>query len=73
MRNIGVYKTNVKDRSNAKLIIEAIHNYLPGSDISFDLEDCDRVLRVVNHIEEIDDNKVRTILEMFGFEIENMI
>ncbi len=73
MRNIGVYKTNVGDRSQAETIIKKLHRHFPGSDISFDLEDCDRVLRVANHIEEIDETKIRSILELSGFEIENMI
>lgn len=73
LRGIRVYKTNVDDHSKAELIKETIHRHFPGSDISFDLEDCDRVLRVANSVEEVDDNNIRTILEMFGFEIESMI
>ncbi len=73
MRNIGVYKTNVKDHSKAELIIETIHRYFPGAVVSFDLEDCDKVLRVENPIKTINDDKISSILEKFEIEIESMI
>lgn len=73
MKIIGVYKTNVVSRTKAKLILEAIYRLLPGCDPSFDLEDCDRVLRVVSPDYEINESKIRSILERYGYRMESMI
>lgn len=43
---VEVFKTNVHDRDSAEEIIALLLVDLPGSQVSFDLEDCDRVLRI---------------------------
>ena len=43
---IDVFKTNVQEAGQGKMIIEMLLGYFPGSEISFDLEDCDKVLRI---------------------------
>lgn len=73
MKTIGVYKTNVGNRIKAKLILETIYRQLPDCDPSFDLEDCDRVLRVVSPENGIDESKIRGILEKYGYYMESMI
>ena len=73
MKTIGVYKTNVKNRRKAELIMETICLHLPGSDPSFDLEDCDRVLRVVSPDCSLNESKLRGILAKYGYHMESMI
>ena len=43
---VEVFKTNVEDEVNAKVIIQTLVRRFPGSRVNFDLQDCDRVLRV---------------------------
>ena len=43
---IEVFQTNVQDVSEAKKIVEMLTSQFPGSKINFDLDDCDKVLRV---------------------------
>jgi hypothetical protein len=43
---IEVFKTDVQDVDQSKLIIRKLTEHLPGSRVNFDLEDCDNVLRV---------------------------
>jgi hypothetical protein len=43
---IEVFKTNVQDATQADAIIALLLQYLPGSKITFDLEDCDNILRI---------------------------
>ena len=43
---IEVFKTNVQRLHQAKKIIGLLHEHLPDSKINFDLEDCDKVLRI---------------------------
>lgn len=43
---IEVFKTNVPARRDASPILEQIHKMHPGYKANFDLDDCDRILRV---------------------------
>lgn len=58
---IEIFKTNIDEIQIANNIIEQLLNYFPGSKINFDLEDCDKILRIENHrIEPITIIKVVT-------------
>lgn len=43
---VEVFKTNVTDPVHAKWIMLWIKNIFPEYETSFDLEDCDRILRI---------------------------
>ena len=43
---IEVFKTNVQDQSEAIELSGLLQRYFPGNRIDFDLEDCDKVLRI---------------------------
>ncbi len=43
---IEVYKTNVQCPEQAKELVQLLLSHFPSSDINFDLDDCDRILRV---------------------------
>jgi hypothetical protein len=43
---VEVFKTDVEDEVNAREIIQTLVRRFPGSRVNFDLQDCDRVLRV---------------------------
>ncbi len=43
---IEVFKTDVKDGDCARRLIDRIHETLDYCEANFDLEDCDRILRV---------------------------
>ena len=43
---IEVFKTNVHDFSEAQKVVALLNRHFPGSRINFDLDDCDKVLRV---------------------------
>ncbi|HET9487079.1 MAG TPA: hypothetical protein VFO54_06580 [Chryseosolibacter sp.] len=44
---VEVFKTNVKDADQARMLVEQIHATFGNYQANFDLEDCDRILRVV--------------------------
>lgn len=63
MKTIEVYKTNVDERSSVRMILNEIRESHLNSDPIFDLEDCDKVLRIEDSfsinsliIEEINQN-----------------
>jgi len=43
---VEVFKTNVEDYDHASLLVEEIQRSFNGYLANFDLEDCDRILRV---------------------------
>ena len=44
--SIEVFKTNVKSRAAAEQLAARLKLLFPDSRVNFDLEDCDRVLRI---------------------------
>jgi hypothetical protein len=43
---IEVFRTNVHKAREARRLVSLLLNHFPGSKINFDLDDCDKVLRV---------------------------
>jgi hypothetical protein len=43
---IEIFKTDVQNVKQSKLLIRKLKNDIPNGCVNFDLEDCDKVLRV---------------------------
>jgi hypothetical protein len=43
---VEVFKTNIEDRELAARLRAELQALFPGTRINFDLEDCDRILRI---------------------------
>lgn len=43
---VEVFKTNIRDLKTAEQLKTLLHAKIPEGRINFDLEDCDRILRV---------------------------
>lgn len=43
---VEVFKTNVQRQKQARILEEALASQFPSIKINFDLEDCDKILRV---------------------------
>lgn len=64
---VEVFKTNVEDKIIADKIIAELQ-MLFGGNINFDLDDCDKILRVEN--EEIIPEKISEVLICKGYNCE---
>ena len=62
---IEVFKTNVETSSDASNMVQMLLQHFPGSRINFDLQDCDRILRVEG--KEVSAEKVMRLLKETGF------
>ena len=62
---IEVFKTNVQEFSEAQKLVALLHRHFPNSKINFDLDDCDKVLRVEGNNLRIE--KVMTLVKQKGF------
>ena len=62
---IEVFKTDVRKLREAKNLVNILVEHFPGSKINFDLDDCDKVLRVEGSNLRIE--KVMTLVMEKGF------
>ncbi|HUQ66910.1 MAG TPA: hypothetical protein VM101_12185 [Flavitalea sp.] len=62
---VEVFKTNVEESQGAHNIINILMEHFPGSRINFDLDDCDRILRVEG--QDIIPHQVEGLLRQEGF------
>jgi len=67
---IEVFKTNVIQCEQANGLLELIHETFDGYTANFDLQDCDRILRVKSRAESVDSFAIITILKNSGFEAD---
>lgn len=47
---VEIFKTNVENKNDAKKLVASIKKTFPLYQINFDLEDCDKILRVKGDI-----------------------
>lgn len=65
---IEVFKTDVQDAAEAERIIGLLLQYYPDGRINFDLQDCDKILRVVNNA--ICPGEIARIIKSCGYQCE---
>ena len=65
---VEVFKTNVQEAGQSEMLINQLLLHFPGSKISFDLEDCDRILRIAER--RIIPEKVIALLTTQGYHCE---
>ena len=65
---VEVFKTNVLDVERSNLLVERLLFHFPDNKINFDLEDCDKILRVEG--KNIISEKIMEILNKEGHSCE---
>ncbi len=68
---VEVFKTNVQEMEQSKMIVVKLLEHFPNSIINFDLEDCDKILRI--HSSSISNNKIIDLLNLHGFHCEVLL
>ncbi len=67
---IEVFKTNVTQWDQANRLLDLIHEIFDGYTANFDLEDCDRILRIKSNNSFIDPSPIISILKNSGFDAD---
>ncbi|MEO7978510.1 hypothetical protein [Flavobacterium sp.] len=67
---IEVFKTNVQEAEQSNMIVGKLLEHFPDSIINFDLEDCDKILRI--HAAAISNNKIIDLMNSFGYQCEEL-
>lgn len=65
---VEVFKTNVTKPADADMLISELHNAFPFYKVNFDLDDCDRILRVKSLSTQINPFPIMVLLKEFGFQ-----
>lgn len=68
---VEVFKTNVEQTEQSEFLINQISCHVPDGKINFDLEDCDKILRV--EAERISNETIIGLLNQNGFHAEVLI
>ncbi len=67
---IEIFKTDVGNKTVSKRILTILNRHFPNYKINFDLDDCDKILRVESGNGYIDINSVMKIVSGLNIEIE---
>ena len=67
---IEVFKTNVKDEAQSRVLINLLHKTFSGFKANFDLEDCDKILRVCGMTNPLQAFQIINLLKDFGVQAE---
>ena len=67
---VEVFKTNVEDQYYANMLVDQIQKVFTGYKANFDLQDCDRILRVKCTTGVIDASGLIEFFKDFGFHAE---
>jgi hypothetical protein len=67
---IEVFRTNVKEKFHADQLLEQIHKSFPSYKANFDLEDCDKILRIKSESGMVHSMPVIHLLNECGFHAE---
>lgn len=65
---VEVFKTNIQERKQASLLFEVLVKQFPLFKINFDLEDCDKILRVEG--DSISHERIITIIHTNGYQCQ---
>ena len=68
---IKVFKTNVEEAHEAKQIIQKLLDHFPENKINFDLDDCDKILKVKG--EKLVPRQIIALLNENGYQCEILI
>ncbi len=62
---VEIFKTNVQNTFQANIVISLLRRHFPQSRINFDLEDCDKILRIEG--KDFLPDKVSRLVSQKGF------
>ncbi|ATL49421.1 hypothetical protein COR50_20815 [Chitinophaga caeni] len=66
---VGIYKTNINTKENKRLVIESLSTHFQLDNCSIDMEDIDKVLRVVA-TKEFDEGRILSFVKQLGFDCQ---
>jgi hypothetical protein len=65
---VEVFKTNVQNKTQSKMLLSILSEAFPSFKINFDLSDCDKVLRVEG--DNMEALRIMMLVKEYGFNCE---
>lgn len=65
---VEVFKTNIQEKNQALFLFEVLAQQFPLFKINFDLDDCDRILRVEG--EEVSNQQIVAVINRVGYQCQ---
>ena len=65
---VEVFKTDVYEEEKSLAIVETLLQYFPDNEINFDLQDCDKILRIEG--ENVLSERIKELLNEAGHRCE---
>ncbi|HEX9508848.1 MAG TPA: hypothetical protein VF939_00085 [Puia sp.] len=70
MKIVQVFKTDVEDQLVARHIILFLQHFFSHCRINFDLDDCDKILRIESQQESIAEAEIQLVIAGYGHHCE---
>ena len=70
MKFVQVFKTDVQDQKDAKRIILFLHQNYSHCKVNFDLDDCDRILRIESRLGPVKETAIQLVVAGYGYDCE---
>ena len=67
---IEVFRTDVNEKDHARMLVDQIHKAFSHCCANFDLEDCDRILRVKGITGEEETWQIVSLVKSYGWRVE---
>jgi hypothetical protein len=64
---VEIFKTEVNQASEAASIVKVLSQHFPDYRVNFDLENCDGIMRVESHQQEINIEQIIHLLNRQGY------
>jgi len=64
---VEVFRTNVNCREHAHMLLDLMHSTHAAYNANFDLDDCDRILRIDCRSGSVNTTAIINLLKNFGF------
>ena len=68
--SVEIFKTNVLSEFQAETVLSLLRNIFPEMKINFDLDDCDKILRIAGT--EIIPEYISYVMSSLGFECDQL-
>ncbi len=68
MRRVEIFKTSVRTFRDAEKLVNFLLLRFPHYKVNFDLDDCDRILRIETTQNDIDKNQISNLLKNHGYD-----
>lgn len=67
---IGIFRTNISTHQDKNIVLEAIRANFNVNTCSIDMEDCDKVLRIVAQHSPFEENQIIHFVQQMGYQCD---